>query len=276
VSQDAVFTNVKNFFKWIHEVASNANAILPRPIQHFSDQKAPTSGKGSKEIFCFYESWAEGREGDGSFNLYDFKPELCTTAVYMLALLEGDQLVPNNPWLELPDNGGQNLYSRFNSLKKAHPHLRTLMAIGGWVEGSVKYSQLASNSIRRKNFAKNSAEFLKKHGFDGLHFHWEHPAHRGGSVEDKQNFVHLLKEIHDVYKPQNLYVSAFLRTQKNDVEKAYDLRNIAKFVDAIAMMTFDFTGPWSQSVGFPAALKGSGEDNVESRVNYFIQFHQKK
>lgn len=267
ISQDAVFTNVFKFVEWIAQVAASTASVLPQPAQKLPDNRK----KLSKEIFCFYESWAEGREGDGSFSLYDFKPELCTTAVYMLALLDGDTLKPNNPWLETADNGGQNLYGRFNGLKVQYPKLRTVLAIGGWVEGSEKYSQLAASSIRRKNFARNAAGFLKEFGFDGIHFHWEYPAFRGGSSNDKQNFVHLLKEVYDVFKPQNFFISAFLRTQSNVVEKAYDVRNIAKFVDAIAMMTFDYGGPWNKKVEFSAPLKGNDENDVESRVNNFIQ-----
>ena len=267
VSQDAIFTNVFKFIEWIVQVAATTSSVLPQ-----QPQKTPENRKKlSKEIFCFYESWAEGREGDGSFSLYDFKPELCTTAVYMLALLDGDILKPNNPWLELSDNGGQNLYGRFNDMKIQYPNMRTVMAIGGWVEGSEKYSKLAASSIKRKKFAQNAADFLKKYGFDGIHFHWEHPAHRGGIPEDKQNFVHLLKEVHDVFKPQNLFISAFLRTQSNVLEKAYDVKNIAKFVDAIAMMTFDYGGPWNKKVEFHAPMKSNDENNVESRVNHFMQ-----
>jgi chitinase len=276
VSDDAIFTNVLNYIEWINEVALSKNVILPQssvvlqPPPSVSTSLGDKSKIFNKEIFCFFESWAMGRPGDGSYSLYDFKPELCTTAVYMLAELDVDKLKPLSPSLELTDNGGQNLYRRFTGLKQKHPHLRTLLAIGGWVEGSVKYSQLAADSNKRKRFARNSAEYLKKYGFDGLHFHWEHPAHRGGLAEDKQNFVLLLKEIHDVYKPQNLYVSAFLRVQKADVEKAYDIKNIAKFVDSITMMTFDFNAQWNQRVGFPASITGDGDDNVDSRVNFFI------
>jgi hypothetical protein len=177
ISQDAIFTNVLKFVNWIKQTARNNNIQLPQPEQIEMNQRTDMSAR--KEIFCFFEGWAEGREGDGAFNLYDFKPELCTTAVYLLANLEGDNLKSVNPWQELEDNGGQNLYKRFTGLKQTHPHLRTLLAVGGWVDGSEKYSQLAENSIRRKRFAQNSAVFLKKYGFDGLHFHWEHPAHRG-------------------------------------------------------------------------------------------------
>lgn len=271
VSNDALYTNVLNFGDWIRSIAKAANVELPQTSGNLPPMRIePVDRTRSlKEIFCFFESWAEGREGDGAYNLYDFKPELCTTAVYLLANLDGDNLKPINPWIELDNDGGQNLYKRFNDLKKTNPQLRTLLAVGGWVDGSEKYSQLAGNANRRRNFARTSAAFLKKHGFDGLHFHWEHPAHRGGVTSDKQNFVHLLKELNEVYKPENLYLSAFLRTPTHIVEKAYDVKNIAKFVDAVLMMTFDLGGSWNRRVGFNAPINGNSEDTVDSRVEYF-------
>ena len=80
----------------------------------------------------------------------------------------------------------------------------------------------------------------------------------------------MLKEIHDVYKPQNLFLSAFVRVQNDVVKVAYDLENIAKYVNAVLMMTFDLAGPWDGKVGFHAPLRGAGDNNIESRVNYFM------
>lgn len=239
VSNDAIYTNVIRYLGWISDTIAEASGKLPPPIpadefdistiEYAGPPTVPYATKSrsnKKEIFCFYEAWAEGREDRGSYNLNNFKPELCTTAVFMLANLDGDNLVSVNPVREL--DSGQNLYKQFTNLKAKNPHLRTLLAVGGWVDGSEKYSQLAADSNRRKRFADNSAKFLKRYGFDGLHFHWEQPAHRGGAAADKQNFVLLLRDLNTVYKTQNLYLSAFLRTQQNVVEVAYDVRNIAR------------------------------------------------
>lgn len=265
VSVDVIFTNVFKFITWIDQTTSKKEITLPPP------QPAVSSRKSKKEIFCFFESWAEGRGYDGAFTLDNLKPELCTTLVFLHAELDKDKLKSINPVQQLEEkDGGRNLYKRFTGLKKSHPHLRTLLSVGSWNEGSSKYSELAADSSKRKKFAVNSAQFLKKYGFDGLHFHWEYPAHRGGSEDDKENFVLLLKDIRSVFKTEKLYLSAFLRTQTDVVVNAYDLRNIAKNVDAILMMTFDFSGPWDGKVRYIAALKGKDEDNVASRVNYFI------
>ncbi|CRL03463.1 CLUMA_CG016342, isoform A [Clunio marinus] len=270
VSDDSIFTNVVKFNEWILQTSKKVSMSSPlRPNQN------PDEKISKKEIFCFFESWAEGRQGDGVFFLNDFRPELCTTAVYLLSNLDeaGDSLKPTNPWQELEDNGGQNLYKRFTSLKKSHNGLRTLLAVGGWIDGSKKYSELAADVNRRKRFAVNSANYLEKYGFDGLHFHWEHPAHRGGSPSDKRNFGLLLQEIHEVYQQENLFLSVFVRTPANIVESAYDMRSIGKYADAILIMTFDFTGYWDQKIEYPAAIYGAGERTIDSRVKYFRDYH---
>lgn len=80
-------------------------------------------------------------------------------------------------------------------MKKINPLLKVLAVVGGWNEGSTKYSIMAANAITRKKFIETSLAFLKKHSFDGLDLDWEYPGQRGGSAQDKQNFVTLLKEM---------------------------------------------------------------------------------
>lgn len=266
VSNDVVFTNVLKYSKWFDEVSDVLDVKMSSLPE---DTTVRSRKKFDKEIFCFFESWAGGRSGDGAFSFDHLKPELCTTLVFLHADMDDDNLKSINPWQQTASNG-EKLYKKFTDLKRTNPGLKTLLSVGSWNEGSVKYSQLAADPERRQRFARNSAEFLKEHHFDGLHFHWEYPGHRGGDSEDKENFVLLLKEIRDVYKPQNLYLSSFIRTQNAVVENAYDLKNIAKYVDAILMMTFDLTGPWDDKVGFHAPLRGNGEKNIESRVRYFM------
>lgn len=80
-------------------------------------------------------------------------------------------------------------------MKRLNPKLKILAVVGGWGEGSINYSNMASDANKRKVFIQSALNFILQHGFDGLDLDWEYPAQRGGRPEDKINYVTLLKEI---------------------------------------------------------------------------------
>ena len=83
-----------------------------------------------------------------------------------------NKIKPLDAYNDLKENWGKGAYLRFNALKQINKKLKTIIAIGGWNEGSVKYSNMASNSESRKTFVESVVEFLDKYGFDGLDFDW--------------------------------------------------------------------------------------------------------
>jgi chitinase len=123
-------------------------------------------------------NWAMYRPDDGAFSIENFKADLCTTAIYHFAGLdERGALKSLDPWADLEDNYGKNGFKRFTGMKKLYPNLRrTLLAVGGWSEGSKKFSKLSALSFKRKSFARQSADFLKRYGFDGLNVFWDWPG----------------------------------------------------------------------------------------------------
>jgi len=69
----------------------------------------------------------------------------------------------------LPTGG----YAKFNGLKTYNKALKTLLAIGGWNEGSRRFSSLVAEAEKRKNFIHHAIRFLRQHHFDGLDLDWE-------------------------------------------------------------------------------------------------------
>ena len=64
------------------------------------------------------------------------------------------------------------MFEKFNALREKNKKLKTLIAIGGWNEGSDKYSKMVSNANSRKTFVKSVMSFLKKYKFNGLDLDW--------------------------------------------------------------------------------------------------------
>lgn len=255
-----VYTDILQYIIWINTVVSESGGILPQPVTANSLKK--------KEIFCFFESWAEGRSGNGAYSIYDIEPELCTKAVFLHAELDGDAIKSINPEQQLPENGGRNLFKRFNDIKKSHPDFKTLLAIGSWNEGSEVYSNLASSPRRRKRFARFTADFIERYNFDGIHLHWEYPGHRGGKPDDKKNLNLLLKDISDIFKPRGLYLSVMVRSERETVATSYDIKTISKYADAICFFSMDFTGFWDNKIGFHAGINGEDQNSVKKRVEF--------
>ncbi|KAF8787213.1 Chitotriosidase-1 like protein [Argiope bruennichi] len=227
------------------------------------------------KVVCYLGSWANYRNGDGKFVIENIDPQLCTHAIYAFAKLENNQITVFDPYLDLKENYGLGGYDRFNSLRQKNPNLKTLIAIGGWNEGSEKYSRMAATPQTRATFVKSAVDYCLKYNFSGLDVDWEYPAHRGGAPQDKQNFASLLKELKEAFTPHGLVLSVAVSAGKSTIDTAYDIPGVAKYVDFINVMTYDFHGSWERKTGHNAPLypmPNATEDEKTLTVDYAIKY----
>ena len=143
------------------------------------------------KMVCYYGSWSVYRPGDGKFPVEQIDPFLCRSLfnwflidrkliiwnnshlIYAFAGLGNDNRIrPLDPYNDLKENYGKGAYLRFNALKNINKNLKTLIAIGGWNEGSIKYSNMASKPETRKIFVESVVQFIERFGFDGLDLDW--------------------------------------------------------------------------------------------------------
>ncbi|CAG2109098.1 unnamed protein product, partial [Medioppia subpectinata] len=90
--------------------------------------------------------------------------------------------------------GSNGNYKKFVGLKTYNKNLKTLIAIGGWNEGSKRFSKLVASPELRQTFINSALKFLREHNFDGLDLDWEYPGFRdGSSSDDKQNYATFIR-----------------------------------------------------------------------------------
>ncbi|XP_074603802.1 chitotriosidase-1-like [Brevipalpus obovatus] len=239
----------------------------------------PSKSDGNEKVLiCYYGTWAVYRPGRGKYPVENIDPFLCTHLIYSFSGLGYDNKIrPLDPWNDLPDNYGKGAFVRFVNLKKINPQLKTLLAIGGWNEGSIKYSTMSKDPSARKIFVQSVLDLLEKYSFDGLDVDWEYPASRGGRPEDRENFISLLSDLKEAFTPKGLLLTSAVSAGRDTIDSSYDVAEVSQYLDYINVMTYDYHGGWERLTGHNAPLFPRPDEtgsnallNVNFSINYWI------
>ncbi|CAH2056352.1 unnamed protein product, partial [Iphiclides podalirius] len=228
----------------------------------------PTHGK---VVMCYLASWSTYRTGGGKFDLTDMDPSLCTHIIYMFAGLDENLMTIKSVDSALEKGYSNAGYKSLVGLKKNYPHLKAILAVGGWNEGTTKYSKMAANPTYRAKFITSVVEFLRLHQLDGLDMHWKYPVIRDDQPQDRPNFVSLIKELKEAFMPHSLILMAALGATKYTLDQAYDLPQLNQYLDYINILSYDYHGTWEGVIGVNAPLYGVNDDDVVN-VDYGLKY----
>ena len=94
-----------------------------------------------KVVICYWGTWANWRLNQGKFVTSNVDGNLCTHLIYSFAGLDTNSwsIKTLDPYLDLEDNYGLGGFKKATDLRITYPHLKVMIAIGGWNEGSKKY-----------------------------------------------------------------------------------------------------------------------------------------
>ncbi|CAH2056353.1 unnamed protein product, partial [Iphiclides podalirius] len=232
-----------------------------------------TGPKHGKVVVCYLATWSIYREDWAKFKVTDMDPSLCTHMVYSFAGLDENTMGVKDldPGLDADGKFENAGYKGLAAIKNGNPHLKVTVAIGGWNEGSLKFSNMAATPTTRAQFIQSVLEFLEKYQFDGIDMHWKYPSLRDGKPQDKANFISLMKELTEAFKPNGYILSASVVALKFSIDIAYDLPELNKYVDFVHILGYDYHGTWDKVVGVNAPLAGLNKDDVFS-VEYTIKY----
>lgn len=133
----------------------------------------------------------------------------------------------------LPEGKG---LSQVVGLKKDKPSLKVLLSIGGW--GSGRFSEMASDPLKRKSFARDCARIVKESGLDGIDIDWEYPgsglAGISSSPDDRTNFTLLMRDLRASLGKRSLLTIASV------CNAGYiDFKAVLPYLDYVNVMSYD-------------------------------------
>lgn len=226
-------------------------------------------------IIGYFASWKI--YGDEPYLVTDIPADKLTHINYAFAAISEDgDIALLDEWgdTQFPypnDADDQPLKGNFYQLqllKEAHPHLQTLISVGGWSDSDY-FSDVALTPESRQKFAASVVAFILEYGFDGVDLDWEYPTGGGepGNIErpeDPENFVLLLAELRaqldaQAAKDGHHYLLTIALGANGNAYEPLDWESILPSLDWINVMTYDMSGSWSTVTSFNAPLFNSAE-----------------
>lgn len=200
----------------------------------------------------FVVGYVNSPESSVDFNTFD--PGKLTHLNYTFA-----HIVDNK--ISLPESDRKYL-AKFVALKEKSPDLKILISIGGWTGDTKEFFLMADKAETREIFINSVLEFIEQTKIDGVDIDWEFPGYdwvgTGGALslnpnrpQDKDNFTKLLTEIRAAFVKKSeainrkqQYLLSITTSPLSEITHAIDLRAIAKQIDFVNIMAYDFYMSW--------------------------------
>jgi chitinase len=216
---------------------------------------APANSQSAdSKVIGYYIGWARDER---SFPPEKIDATKLTHINYAFANVVDGQVVLGRPKDDLANFAG------LRALKKVNPALKLLVSVGGW-EWSAHFSDVALTPASRKRFADSAVNYMLTHQLDGVDIDWEFPVGGGkpgnsARPQDKRNFTLLLQAVRKGLdtagkKRRQHYLLTIATNPGPDFVKNTELAQVAKTLDWINIMGYDFNGPWGKRSGPLAPL----------------------
>jgi len=173
---------------------------------------------------------------------------------YAFAIIRNGQLAAESP------SDAAN-FRTLATLRQQNPNLEILISVGGW-SGSGPFSDLALTRASRARFITSALQFLRHHDLDGLDIDWEYPGQPGAGnphrPADRANFTLLLAELRQRLNQQgNVHGHPLRLTIAAEASRDFlahtEMRQVARSLDTVNLMTYDFREPADNSLAGPHA-----------------------
>ncbi|MBX2802021.1 MAG: glycoside hydrolase family 18 protein [Myxococcales bacterium] len=223
-------------------------------------------------LIGYFTSWSVYER---DFEVSDIDASRLTHLHYAHLSIENDRCALADPWadVERPDPDDPAVFGSFGQLqrlKARYPHLSVLLSVGGRA-GSGRFSEIASDPVRRATFADSCVGLVRQYGFDGLEVSWQFPVEGGlltnvRDAEDGSNYTLLLAALRAAFDGAEKvdgadYLLTIASTGVADHVQHLELDALDDVVDWVNVLSLDYYGPWSDTTGHQSPLLRSLHDS---------------
>ncbi len=235
----------------------------PTPTPTPSETPDPITPVSDRVVAVYFPSWGIYQKG---YRVADLPADKLTHIIHAFARISSAgeiQIIDTWADIEIPqgadtwDTPLRGNFGAYARLKAAYPHLRVLIAVGGWYD-SGKFSDVAATVASRQKFAQSVRNFVVQYGFDGVDLDWEYPVvatdvNSNVRADDATNYAKLAAAIRAEFDAQSLLdgkyyeITAATPAGYDKFEKI-DLRALSAQLDFFNLMTYDFHGRWNATL----------------------------
>jgi chitinase len=160
-----------------------------------------------------------------------------------------------------PSPAAESSLAALVGLRKINPELKIIVSIGGW--GADYFSDVALTDATRQRMAESVAALIEAHDVDGVDLDWEYPTLPGAGIshrpEDKRNFSLLLETLRArldklgaAYGGRHYLLT--IAAADSEFVAGIELQRVARSLDWINLMTYDFHNSLTPTTGHHAGL----------------------
>ncbi|WP_231759854.1 glycoside hydrolase family 18 protein [Microbulbifer elongatus] len=247
---------MKNWRRWCGLwLAMAGSALVAAEIP-----KAPPVSANELVVMGYYT-------GDGKdLQRYDFNK--LTHLIYSFVYLEGNELA-------FRDQAAEASYRRLLALQETYPHLKVMLALGGW-GGCEPCSEVFSSAENRRAFAQSVKVALDEIGGDGLDLDWEYPAIAGHpghpyKAEDRENFTALVQALREELGEEYL-ITVAAGGFDEFLQKSLDWQAVTPLINSINLMSYDLVNGFSTVTGHHTPLYSTDQQtqSTDNAVRYLL------
>lgn len=166
------------------------------------------------------------------------------------------------------------LLARFFEIKLHHRKVKVSMSIGGWSNGD-DIRKGTDTPEKLQTFVDSALKNMIEYGFDGIDLDWEYPKNR----KEAWVLLQMVKMIRQGMRKleaekglrKDIYLLTIASPAFEEKLEQFPIKAMDKYLSFWNLMTYDFSGEWSEKAGYHCNLYKREKDELcaDDAVQYF-------